>query len=112
MSADEGVSGATLKTIKQLAQSRRTVYLPTHDPQSAARLATNRLVGTSEHPPQADEALGRGAPAGCVATIHDPAEEDEDSQKLNQAFANALGNKNGTSGFGMVKSVAVHCAKS
>ena len=33
-------------------------------------------------------------------------------QKLNQAFSNALGNKNGTSGFGMVKSVAVHCAKS
>jgi ABC-type uncharacterized transport system substrate-binding protein len=61
-----------------------------------------------EHP----VTLGRGAPAGCVATIHDPAEEDEDSQKLNQAFSNALGNKNGTSGFGLVKSVAVRCAKS
>ena len=61
-----------------------------------------------EHPVK----LGPGAPAGCVATIHDPAEEDEDSQKLNQAFSNALGNKNGTSGFGMVKSVAIRCAKS
>jgi ABC-type uncharacterized transport system substrate-binding protein len=61
-----------------------------------------------EHP----VTLGHGAPAGCVATIQDPAEEEEDSQKLNQAFSNALGNKNGTSGFGMVKSVAVHCAKS
>ena len=55
--------------------------------------------------------LGPGAPPGCAATITDPAEDDADSQKLNQAFANALGN-NGNSGFGMVKSVAIHCAKS
>ena len=56
--------------------------------------------------------FGPGAPAGCAATIHDPAEEDDDTQKLNQAFSNALGNANGASGFGMVKSVAIHCAKS
>lgn len=55
--------------------------------------------------------LGPGAPPGCAATINDPSEEDENSQKLNQAFANALGN-NGNSGFGMAKSVAIHCAKS
>jgi len=40
VSADEGVSGATLRSINQLTQSHKTVYLPTHDPQSAARLAT------------------------------------------------------------------------
>ena len=55
--------------------------------------------------------LGPGAPPGCAAMISDPAEDDADSQKLNQAFANALGN-NANSGFGMVKSVAIHCAKS
>lgn len=55
--------------------------------------------------------LGPGAPPGCAATINDPTAEDEDAQKLNQAFANALGN-NGNSGFGMAKSVAIHCAKS
>jgi ABC-type uncharacterized transport system substrate-binding protein len=56
--------------------------------------------------------LGPGAPPGCAATISDPTEDDADSQKLNQAFSNALGNNNGASAFGMVKSVAVHCAKS
>ncbi len=55
--------------------------------------------------------LGPGVPPGCAATISDPSENDADAQKLNQAFANALGN-NGSSGFGMAKSVAVHCAKS
>ncbi len=55
--------------------------------------------------------LGPGAPPGCAATISDPSEGDTDAQKLNQAFANALGS-NGSSGFGMAKSVAVHCAKS
>ena len=55
--------------------------------------------------------LGPGAPPGCAATISDPSEDDADAQKLNQAFSNALGN-NGNSGFGMAKSVTVHCAKS
>ena len=48
VSADENISGTTLEAINRLTQSRRTVYLPTHDPQSAARLATQRLVGASE----------------------------------------------------------------
>ena len=56
--------------------------------------------------------LGPGAPPGCATTISDPSEDDADSQKLNQAFSNALGTNNGKSGFGMAKSVAVHCAKS
>jgi N-acyl homoserine lactone hydrolase len=38
VSADDDVAIATLAAIKRLAESRPTVYLPTHDPQSAARL--------------------------------------------------------------------------
>jgi ABC-type uncharacterized transport system substrate-binding protein len=60
-----------------------------------------------EHPIK----LGRGAPHGCAALINDPTAEDADAQKLNQAFSNALGN-NANNGFGMAKSIAVHCAKS
>jgi N-acyl homoserine lactone hydrolase len=45
VTADERISGATLDAIKRLAQTRPTVYLPTHDPRSAARLAERRLVG-------------------------------------------------------------------
>ena len=44
VSADERVSGATLIAISRLAQTLKTVYLPTHDPQSAERLAARRLV--------------------------------------------------------------------
>jgi N-acyl homoserine lactone hydrolase len=47
VSADERIAGTTLDAIKRLAQTRPTVYLPTHDPQSAARLAERRLVGNS-----------------------------------------------------------------
>ncbi len=56
--------------------------------------------------------LGANAPAGCVAAVHEPAEEnDNDTQQLNQAFSGALG-AGGNSGLGMAKTVAVHCAKS
>jgi N-acyl homoserine lactone hydrolase len=48
VSPDEGVSGATLDAIGHFAQARQTIYLPTHDAQSAARLAARRLVGASE----------------------------------------------------------------
>jgi N-acyl homoserine lactone hydrolase len=44
VSADEQVAGATLDTIRRLAQSRPTVYLPTHDPRSADRLANRQLA--------------------------------------------------------------------
>ena len=48
VSPNEHVSGATLNAISSFARTRRTVYLPTHDPQSAMRLATLRPVGTAE----------------------------------------------------------------
>jgi N-acyl homoserine lactone hydrolase len=47
VSADEAVSVATLNAIGRLVQTRKTVYLPTHDPQSAVRLAQRQLVGAS-----------------------------------------------------------------
>jgi len=46
VSPDDRVSSATLESIKGFARTHPTVYLPTHDPQSAARLANRRLVGT------------------------------------------------------------------
>lgn len=47
VSADESVSAATLDAINRLVQTQRTVYLPTHDPQSAVRLASRQLVRAS-----------------------------------------------------------------
>jgi glyoxylase-like metal-dependent hydrolase (beta-lactamase superfamily II) len=47
VSADEGISGATLDLIRVFAQGHPTVYLPTHDPKSAVRLANRQLVGLS-----------------------------------------------------------------
>jgi N-acyl homoserine lactone hydrolase len=43
VSPDERVSSATLGAIQWLAKDRPTVYLPTHDPESAIRLA-NRIT--------------------------------------------------------------------
>jgi len=43
VSADEHVAFATLAAIKRFTQGHATVYLPTHDPESATRL-TNRSV--------------------------------------------------------------------
>jgi glyoxylase-like metal-dependent hydrolase (beta-lactamase superfamily II) len=45
ISADERISIATLDNIKRLAQAGPTIYLPTHDPNSGARLASRRLAG-------------------------------------------------------------------
>jgi glyoxylase-like metal-dependent hydrolase (beta-lactamase superfamily II) len=42
--ADEDVARTSLRAIRQLASARPTVYLPTHDPESAERLAKQRLV--------------------------------------------------------------------
>ena len=47
ISADDEVAGATLRAIGHFAQSRRMVYLPTHDPESAARLAGRACVPSS-----------------------------------------------------------------
>jgi N-acyl homoserine lactone hydrolase len=44
VSADERISRATLDTIRGFALAHPTVYLPTHDPLSAARLANRQLV--------------------------------------------------------------------
>jgi len=44
VSADEHVSSATLDAIRRLARDRPTVYLPTHDPRSAARLESRSTV--------------------------------------------------------------------
>ena len=57
VSADDDIAIATLAAVKRLAQSRPTVYLPTHDPQSAMRLASRRLV---ENPDASDAAEDNG----------------------------------------------------
>ena len=44
VSADEQVCIGTLDAIRRFAQSRPTVYLPTHDPRSAERLASRRTA--------------------------------------------------------------------
>jgi glyoxylase-like metal-dependent hydrolase (beta-lactamase superfamily II) len=44
VSVDDEVASATLRAIADLAHGRPTVYLPTHDPESAARLANRRIV--------------------------------------------------------------------
>ncbi|HUK22920.1 MAG TPA: N-acyl homoserine lactonase family protein [Gemmatimonadales bacterium] len=44
VSGSEEIARATLAAIRQLAQDRPTVYLPTHDPQSLRRLAGRRVV--------------------------------------------------------------------
>jgi glyoxylase-like metal-dependent hydrolase (beta-lactamase superfamily II) len=48
VSIDETVARATLGAIRHLAMDRPTVYLPTHDPESAARLANRSLVEVQE----------------------------------------------------------------
>jgi glyoxylase-like metal-dependent hydrolase (beta-lactamase superfamily II) len=44
VSLDDDVAGATLRAIGQFARSRRMVYLPTHDPEAAVRLADRACV--------------------------------------------------------------------
>jgi glyoxylase-like metal-dependent hydrolase (beta-lactamase superfamily II) len=47
VSTDEATALATLRALKQLAADRPTVYLPTHDPESATRLASRRLAAVA-----------------------------------------------------------------
>jgi ABC-type uncharacterized transport system substrate-binding protein len=67
--------------------------------------------------------LGASAPSGCRIDIHDPMQDDDDTQRLNEAFSSVMGNGGtvggGTAGGGTVGSVggdnqtvAVSCAKS
>ena len=44
VSANDDLASATLDAIKRLARTRPTVYLPTHDPESAGRLTSRRVV--------------------------------------------------------------------
>jgi len=44
VSPDEGAALATLSRLRELADSRPTVFLPTHDPRSAERLARRQTV--------------------------------------------------------------------
>jgi len=48
VSPDESIASATLAAIRQFVADRRSVYLPTHDPESAARLASR------QHPRETD----------------------------------------------------------
>jgi N-acyl homoserine lactone hydrolase len=48
VSTDESAASATLADIRRLCASRPTIYLPTHDPQSAARLEERRTVAIGE----------------------------------------------------------------
>lgn len=50
VSANDGTALATLDALKRLAADRPTVYLPTHDPESAERLSSRRLVTTAGTP--------------------------------------------------------------
>jgi hypothetical protein len=50
VSADEQVTLATLDAIRRFTQSRHTVYLPTHDPQAAERLASRKPAAVSAAP--------------------------------------------------------------
>ena len=47
VSADEQVCTATLDAIRRFTRSRPTVYLPTHDPEGAERLAKRQLAGAA-----------------------------------------------------------------
>ena len=44
VSADESVASATLSAIRSFASSQPTIYLPTHDPDAARRLAERRTT--------------------------------------------------------------------
>lgn len=48
VSADEDVARRTLGAIRDLATDRPTVYLPTHDPESADRLSNRCIVRTTQ----------------------------------------------------------------
>ena len=48
--ADDDVARATLGAIRRLSRDRPTVYLPSHDPESAKRLSTRRLVAADQAP--------------------------------------------------------------
>jgi len=48
VSGSDRIAGSTLGAIKDFVQSRPSVYLPAHDPQSGARLANRRMGGAPD----------------------------------------------------------------
>jgi len=64
VSEDEGDAGATLAAIKTFAASTPTIYLPTHDPEAAERLAERRKVGA----PQSITACAAASREAAAAT--------------------------------------------
>ena len=55
VSADATIARTTLTKLRDLAIRRSTVYLPTHDPDSALRLARRRAIGEMEQAAPAAE---------------------------------------------------------
>ena len=47
VSADDELASQTLATVLRFAKDRPMVYLPTHDPESAVRLASRRVIATA-----------------------------------------------------------------
>jgi glyoxylase-like metal-dependent hydrolase (beta-lactamase superfamily II) len=50
VSPNEETAAETLRTIRAYAAARPTIYLPTHDPDSAQRLARRRTVTRTNEP--------------------------------------------------------------
>lgn len=62
VSADESAASETLRTICEFSAQQPTIYLPTHDPASAQRLARHETVGAGSNlrSRPAKRALGKG----------------------------------------------------
>jgi len=59
--ADEGAERATLAAVRAFAAARRTIYLPSHDPDAARRLAERRATRATGLRPALPAASGRAA---------------------------------------------------
>jgi len=57
ISPNEATASATLANIRRLCAANPTIYLPSHDPQSAERLERRRAVAASDFLSSADEGL-------------------------------------------------------
>jgi glyoxylase-like metal-dependent hydrolase (beta-lactamase superfamily II) len=72
VSPDEAAARDTLRRIRLLAEQESLVYLPSHDPESAERLRTNRLALDVRAPESA---------AGTTLTVHQERSSDNTSVK-------------------------------
>jgi len=64
VSVSEDDAAATLKTIRDFAAARPAIYLPTHDPESAQRLAQRRTVTLPDQPVRLRQGAAGRRPAG------------------------------------------------